>query len=118
MFAAAFTTVWLPLFPRITATLAGMIAGPALYAIVGYSFFGLQMQIYEPAGGECRFAAALAFGLLGSLVWLAVATSMCLWVRDGEVVHQERHPLVHAVWSGAVMLGLAVLGITCEHFWH
>ena len=46
--AAAFTVVWLPLFPRVMATLAGMIAGPALFALVGYTFFGSHMQIYWP----------------------------------------------------------------------
>ena len=37
--AAAFTIFWLPLFPRVTATLAGMIAGPAIFAGLGYLFF-------------------------------------------------------------------------------
>ncbi len=33
-----FTWFWMPLFSQITATLAGMIAGPALLAITGYPF--------------------------------------------------------------------------------
>ena len=37
--AAAFTIIWLPLFPRLMATLAGMIAGPAIFAGIGYTFF-------------------------------------------------------------------------------
>ena len=36
---AAFVWFWLPLFPRLTATLAGVFAGPALFAAIGYVLF-------------------------------------------------------------------------------
>ncbi len=112
--AAAFTVVWLPLFPRVTATLAGMIAAPALFVLVGYTFFGSHMQIYWP-GSDGPGGPAIGFAFLGTLVWLLGAICLSLWVRRGEVVRQERHPLIHAVWSGAVTLCLAVLGINFEH---
>ena len=56
--AAAFTIFWLPLFPRLTAILAGMIAGPALIAGIGYIFFGSspivcgQRALTGPAAAE------------------------------------------------------------------
>ena len=45
--AAGFTWLWMPLFPRITATLAGLFAGPALVAIIAYPFMGSCVSIYE-----------------------------------------------------------------------
>ena len=91
-----------------------MIAGPALFALVGYTFFGSHMQIYWP-GSDGPGGPAIGFAFLGTLVWLLGAICLSLWVRGGDVVRQERRPLSHAVWSGAVMLCLAVLGINFEH---
>lgn len=59
--------------------------------------------------------AALALGFLGSLVWLVGATCLSLWMPDGEVVRQGKHPFSHTVWSVAVKLCLAVLGSSVEH---
>ncbi len=61
--AAGFAWLWMPLFPRITAILAGLIAGPALFAIIGCTFFGFCMPAYDPrtrriAGGGRRFRPA------------------------------------------------------------
>ena len=61
-----------------------------------------------------RGGAAIGFAFLGTLVWLLGAIWLSHRVRGGKVVRQGRHPLSHAVWSGAIMLCLAVLGISLE----
>ncbi len=109
--AAAFTVVWLPLFPRITATLAGMIAGPALFAMIGYTFFGSHMQLASP-GSDGLAGVAGGLGLLAAFFWLLGVICLSYLGRRGDLVRQDRPPLSYAVWSGALMLFLAVRGIT------
>ena len=109
--AAAFTMIWLPLFPRITATLAGMIAGPAVFAVIGYTFLGSYMMNPHLTQLENWGVATLLVLLVPVLlVWMPVA----LWLSHrawlGEVVRQGRRPLSHALWSGALMLLLTVVG--------
>ena len=67
--AAAFTIVWLPLFPRVTSTLAGMIAGPALFAVLGYSFFGSYIQDSSPRSDGPALAAGM-LTILATLLWM------------------------------------------------
>lgn len=112
--AAAFTVVWLPLFPRVTATLAGMIAGPALFGLVGYACFGSQMQTHY-LGSDGPWGTAMNLTLLAMPVWILGAIGLSHWTRRGEVTRQGAGPLVHAAWSGAAMLCLAVLGVTIEY---
>ncbi len=109
--AAAFTVVWLPLFPRITATLAGMIAGPALFAMIGYTFFGSHMQLASP-GSDGLAGVAGGLGLPAAFFWLLGVICLSYLGRRGDLVRQDRPPLSYAVWSGALMLFLAVRGIT------
>ena len=97
--AAAFTIIWLPLFPRIMATLAGMIAGPALFGLVGYTLFASHMQIHS-LGSDGPGSGAFVVGLVATPVWILGAG----WLSQGG------RPLFHAAWSGAVMLCLALLG--------
>ena len=108
--AAAFTMIWLPLFPRITATLAGMIAGPAVFAVIGYTFLGSYMRNPGLSQLESWVGIGLFFLVAVLLVWMPVA----LWLSHrawlGEVVRQGRRPLSHALWSGALMLLLTVWG--------
>ncbi|MCY4620092.1 MAG: hypothetical protein OXD50_16290 [Chloroflexi bacterium] len=111
--AAGFTIIWLPLFPRITATLAGMIAGPGLVAVIGYSFFGTHMQVHSP-GSEKVIGATLVYGSLAMLLWLVGAINLIQDAWLDRVVRPERQPLTHAIWSGSIMLGLAVLGAAGE----
>ena len=94
----AFAIVWLPLFPRVTATLAGMIVGPALFALVGYAL-GADMRIESGSDGPGMGAAVLSF--LVMLVWMLGAG----WLSQGG------RPLYHAAWSATVMLCLAAFGI-------
>ncbi len=112
--AAAFTVVWLPLFPRIAASLAGMIAGPALFAVVGYTFFGSHTQLASP-GSDGLAGAAIGLSLLAAFFWLLGAICLSYLGRSGDIVRQERPPLIYAVWSGALMLFLAVRGVTLQH---
>ncbi|MCY4618281.1 MAG: hypothetical protein OXD50_06975 [Chloroflexi bacterium] len=84
--AVAFTVIWLPLFPRVTSILAGMIAGPIVVALFGYIFYGSvfadhgsKLCNHESCGIEALiatiFAAQLGFFVLVrhklSLLWIA-----------------------------------------------
>ena len=111
--AAAFTIVWLPLFPRVTSTLAGMIAGPALFAVLGYSFFGSYIQDSSPRSDGPALAAGM-LTILATLLWMPGALWLSHRTRLGEVVRQGRRPLSHAVWSGALMLLLTAMGTDIE----
>ena len=104
--AAGFTWVWMPLFPRITATLAGMIAGPALFALIGYSFFP-----------ECmRVAARITEYEFGDLILSSIAT--CVWTIGALPLgllsspREEKRPaasqMYFALWSGVVMLAMVL----------
>ena len=98
---AAFVVVWLPLFPRITATLAGMVAGPALFAVVGYGI-GADMRISEGSDGATGGGGFLLVSALAMVIWILGAS----WLSQGG------RPLFHAAWSAAVMLCLTVVGIS------
>ncbi|MCY4620093.1 MAG: hypothetical protein OXD50_16295 [Chloroflexi bacterium] len=112
--AALFVVLWLPLFPRITATLAGMIAGPALLALVGYSFSGSFMQIDSPSSDGPR-SAAIGTSFLATLVYLVAAIYLNFQAWRNQMFRPERQSLKYAVWSGTVMFVLAFLGATGEH---
>ena len=106
---AGFTWVWLPLFPRVTATLAGMIAGPALFAIIGYSFFPECMPEY--GAWERSYAAGLVFGSsFAMVVWAGGALWLLARARTGTETHAPSHSLLFATWSGLIMLALALIG--------
>ena len=108
---AGFTWVWLPLVPRVTATLAGMIAGPALFAIIGYSFFGSCMPEHVPGGIERSYAAGLLIASsFAMLVWAGGALWLRARARTGTETHAPSHSLLFATWSGLIMLALALLG--------
>ena len=141
--AAAFTIFWLPLFPRVAAILAGMIAGPAIFAGLGYLFFEsfLTMPVTDCYESDCvivpAFFTFLALGIgfvllsghiilfsvlilaglillfllptLLSLPLLAILGLLGLlaWLTERRF---SAHPLMCAVVSGALAVGLAVLG--------
>lgn len=75
--AAAFAVIWLPPFPRITSILAGMIAGIAIFALIGYLFFESSLS----HGDECALgpflysvlAILIGFSFLSGLGWLKLA---------------------------------------------
>ncbi len=100
--AAGFTWVWMPLFPQVSATLAGMIAGPALFAIIGYSFF--PECIPKDVGWEQSYAGGLlVVGPLATLVWAGGARSLLfaalcgLERRDHAGASIVRNTLLHSL---------------------
>ncbi len=111
--AAGFTWVWLPLFPRITATLVGMFAALGLIAIVADPLFGSCWAEYDPASesSDTLFSFYFIFvSPLATLVWAVGA----LWLRAlGRSEIETSSPyclLLFAGWSGAIVLALAVTG--------
>ncbi|MYD66046.1 MAG: hypothetical protein F4X26_08750 [Chloroflexi bacterium] len=88
-------------FPRLTVSLAGAVAGPALFAVAGYILFPSFMQ-----GPEGRAAVILAWAsLVGALV---VVTAAPLLIAYSEPFRQRA--LSYAVWTGALTFCLAVFG--------
>lgn len=78
--AIAFPFVWVPLFPRLTAILAGMIAGPAVVAIIGY----LSFEILLGNGEEC-YNAPLAFSLLAPQIGFVLLSRMnAIWLAPSS----------------------------------
>ena len=111
----AFTVIWLPRFPRLMVSLAGVIAGPALFALLGYALFDsllTQPQIdYTSVQLSTMVraffvppSAAILVGLvilnkdLLSVKWL-VAGGVCvglLWVLPGLVALAALFPV--GIW--------------------
>lgn len=88
-------------FPRLTASLAGAVVGPAVFAVVGYILFPSLMQ--DP---EWRLADTL---LIASHVGATlVVTAMVLVVAYSETLRQR--PLTYAVWAGLLTFCMAVYG--------
>ncbi len=110
MLAAGITWVWTPLFPRVTATLAGMFAGPALFATVAFPFLGSCMSVQDANSSEDYSGlAAIYLGSLATIVWVFGAHYLLqAWV--GEAKRLDGRPFYFAAWSGAIMLGMALLG--------
>lgn len=110
--AAAFAIIWLPLFPRITATLAGMIAGPALFAVIGYAFFAAQMvSTGDRWGSDGAWAGAPIFGILVTLFWLVGALFLTYLGRPNEAAATRPGLLTHSLWIGGLMLLVTLIGI-------
>ena len=100
---AAFTWFWLPLFPRVMAKLAGIIGGPALFAAAGYLLFADFLK-HEPDYNEIATAYTAFAVILALMAELLMLTSYRLWLS----------PSAHAVWTGALMTGLAAFGTTVD----
>ena len=108
---AGFTWVWLPLFPRVTATLAGMIAGPALFAIIGYSFVPECMPEHVPWASERSYVAGLIVASsFAMFVWAGGALWLRARTRTGTETHAPSRSLLFATWCGLIMLALALIG--------
>ncbi len=89
------------LFPRLTAWMAGAIAGPTLFAIVGYTLFPSFMRDPEGRVFE-RLTDVFAWGALALAIAAIVAMALSQRLRQ--------QPLSYALWMGAFMLCLAVSG--------
>lgn len=88
-------------FPRLTASLAGAVAGPALFGVVGYILVPSFMR-----GPERPLADILAIGSIVG-VFLTV-TAMPFLIAFSQRVRV--HPLSYAVWTGALTFWSAVFG--------
>lgn len=88
-------------FPRLTAAMAGAVAGPALFAVVGYILFPSLMQ--DPEG---RLVGTLVTASV--VVATLVVTAALFAITFSERL--RRHPLSYAVWTGALTFCLAVSG--------
>ena len=109
--AAAFTWVWMPLFPRITATLAGIIVGPTLLIIIGYLFLGSCLGAYHPGSGSEREPIQAFFvSIPAMIVWGMGALYLNLWATPGGAIGPAGRPVYYAIWSGLIMLALALIG--------
>ena len=100
---ASFTWFWWPVFPRVTAKLAGMIGGPALFAGIGYLLYADVIK-NEPTGyceGGCAFGVMLTLCAVFVLE-LCLKLSKRLWLS----------PVAHAVWTSGLMAAVAALGTT------
>ena len=99
--AAAFTIFWLPLFPRLTAILAGMITGPAVSASIGYIFFGSSpiLMRFEGSDGPCSGGGCHILAFL-------VVTGLSLLLLRSNI--RQAHPLKYAAVVGALAGLLAV----------
>ena len=89
------------LFPRLTAAMAGAVAGPALFAVVGYVIFPSVMR--DP---EDPLANTVANVFAGGAIAAFVAAILMMLVS----ARLRRHPLIYALWVGALMLYMAVSG--------
>ena len=88
-------------FPRLTASLAGAVAGPALFAVVGYILFPSLMR---DAQGHLADALVVASHVGATFVVTAALFMIAFSQRF------RRHPLSYAVWTGALTFCLAVSG--------
>ena len=80
--AAAFTIFWLPLFPGLTAILAGMIAGPALFAGLGYLFFESFLTMPAVVVHDACWGAFF-YTLLALEIGLLLLVHSLKWVNLG-----------------------------------
>ena len=111
--AAAFAIIWLPLFPRITATLAGVIAGPTLIAVIGYAFFASQMPASgDRWGSDGPGTGAPVFSFLVTLLWLIGALFLSYLGRKSEPAATRPRPLSHSLWSGGLMVLATLVGLS------
>lgn len=111
--AGAVTWLWLPLFPRITATLAGMCAALALIAFVVHPLFGSCWATYDPTS-EAPSQAILLIVLFvcpaATFIWGAVSLWLWSWARTGIETDHPLYLLHFSVWSGAITLVVALIG--------
>ena len=89
------------LFPRLTAWMGGAVAGPAFFALAGYTLFPSSMR--DPEG---RLIDMLANVFLWGSLAVAIAAILTMILSK----RLRRHPLSYALWMGAFMLCVAVFG--------
>ncbi|MYD66047.1 MAG: hypothetical protein F4X26_08755 [Chloroflexi bacterium] len=102
--------VGIVLFPRLTASIAGAVAGPALFAVVGYTLFPSFMGAVSGPNTISDTEEHLADMLTIVFAWgaLAVAIAAILTMILSKRLRQR--PLSYALWVGALTLCMAVSG--------
>ncbi len=103
------------LHPRLTATLAGALATPALFGLVAH--FSFSVELVRGIRSSSDYCMDLPWrmcpGAEGAGIVLAgAAAALALLGAGGGATWFRLSPRVsgHAVWSGALMLYLAVYG--------
>lgn len=109
--AATFTCIWLPLFPRVTLTIAGMIAGTALFAGVGYALFPSHMTPPGDRWGHDEAYGAVFFASFVTLLWIAGAVWLARRDRQAETSGIRPRPMNHAIWIGLLMFCTTALAL-------
>ena len=108
--AAAVGYLGVILFPRLTAAMAGAVAGPALFAVVGYTLFPSFIKAASDrdtiTDAEARLADTLTIVFFWGVLAVAIAAILSMVVSR----RLRQHPLSHAVWAGALMLFMTVSG--------
>lgn len=105
------------LFPRLTAWLAGAVAGPTLFAVVGYTLFPSFLEAasksrYTSREAEEHLADTLVVVFDSGAVAVAIAAIVAMILSK----RLRGHPLSYALWMGAFMLCLAASGTFNGHY--
>ena len=105
------------LFPRLTAWLAGAVAGPTLFAVVGYTLFPSFIEAasksrYTSREAEEHLADTLVVVFNSGAVAVAIAAIVTMILSK----RLRGHPLSYALWMGAFMLCLAASGTFNGHY--
>ena len=102
--------VGMMLFPRLTAAMAGAVAGPTLFAVVGYTLFPSFIEAASSRSMITDADARLADMLSNVFARGALAVAIVAILTMPLSKRVRRHPLSYALWTGAVVLCLAVSG--------
>ena len=119
LLVGAFAFVLAALFPRVAGILAGMIGGPALFAVIGYGLFPSFMSPVATMASD--MASTGEFPVVSVATLVPVLSWIVLWVfREPKswrwwLLGRGEEPsraslLTYAFWSGAVLFGLALWG--------
>ena len=98
------------LFPRLTASMAGAVAGPTLFAVVGYTLFPSFIEAASSRNTITDAEARLADMLALVFAWGALAVAIAAILTMLLFKRLRQRPLSYALWTGALLLCMAVSG--------
>jgi len=112
--AVAIPLFWMPLFPRLTAILSGMIAGALIFALFGYTFFESSLS----HGDECGLGPVLysflailtGFSMLSGIGWLKL-TPVCAALALSVASSDLAATLVVVAIFLVLSVGLALISL-------
>lgn len=107
---ALITWIWMPLFPRISAILAGMFAALVLFALVSDPWFGSCLAAEHRTSESYGRFFILFISPIATLVWAVGSLWLWSWARTGIETDHPLYLLHFAVWSGVYVLALALIG--------